>query len=1274
MDEQNFQKSLELSLAILKCPHGDVERLQKQLDLIQDLIQQTNKEDICSILNTNFDLVDVDLTQKMLQVAEWNQFSGNDAIATFLIELTEEIEKVLYQNFCQEMFEAENRGGQSAVFDILIKNLSLLKKELGDSLVKASKHLTETNDRIYHEYIIKCTENICNYLLLFPLGDPLGKFLSAIIGYRYILSLNNTNSIKTAQIKNNLGGAYTYLAEYSKNPKQEIENAILCYQEALNVRTEITLPKDFAQTQNNLGLAYFHLASCSESPQRELRKAIVCYDNALRVYTEVETPQDWAMVRNNLAIAYQALASYLDAPRQEIKNAITFYREALKVYTEEKYPQDFVMTQNNLGEAYRMLASYSEKPKCELENAITCYQSTLSVYNKVELPEYWIKTQMHLGNAYLSLIRYSETPKMDIEKAISYYCNALQRCRETEFPKFWIGIQVNLSNCYFNLAKYSANPQNEIEQAITSCYAALQICNETEQPLIWATAYNNLGNAYIKLASYSETPQKEFEHAITSYCRALQVFNEVQTPQDWAKAQINLGNTHLYLASYSETSKSDIEQAITLYCQALRIFNEAKMPQEWAMIQNNLGNAYRSLSLYSENPQNELEQAINFHLAAFRIRTESKLPQDWADNQNNLGVVYTLLAQYSENPKQEINLAISCYQASLRVRKSTLLSLDCLQTGRNLGSLGFQEGMWEIAFEGYSQAIEAVENIRSWATNDDRRAEIHAQSIEIYTNIVQALINLERYEEAIEYAERSRSQRIVDLLHTKDVYPQGNISETVKQKLAEFHAKQKAIDILQRQLDSKQNQSDRGQPNQRDLTEYQLAQLKQLQTEKQEIWNSLRSDDPILAGQVKVDPLPFAKMQELIKDKTDTAILYFYFTRNALLVFIVLSDQISLHQCPEQNIDNLNNFLFENWLKVYQTDSSLWRKQMPKILGEIAQRLNLNQLIQIHIPDRIKELIIVPHLYLHQIPFAALPISNSPRLAGEGQGVRAEYLSDRYRLRTISSLQILSYCHSRPVIANPTYATIENAQDNLPFAGFEGEQVAEMFQVPSDRRLIGKKAATTDNYRRLLESANSLLSAHHAASRIDTPLESKLQLGDGFISLGELMMSRYSDISEIFLSCCETGLGAPQNLTDDILTLATGFLCAGARTVISSLWTVDDLATALFSMFYHQNIKAGSDRPTALYQAQSRIRQLQDGELNEGQPIRQKLDRYFEQQIQLLRDYLKNSKSKHLYQAAIEAKTLEVGKIKSLIYQSAQQAHPFNHPFYWSSFIAQGES
>jgi CHAT domain-containing protein len=102
-------------------------------------------------------------------------------------------------------------------------------------------------------------------------------------------------------------------------------------------------------TNNNLGAAYSALAPFSANPREQIENAIAAYRNALRVYTEAEQPQAWAMTNNNLGAAYSALAPFSANPREQIENAIASYRNALRVRDPVQRPADCMQTARNLG-------------------------------------------------------------------------------------------------------------------------------------------------------------------------------------------------------------------------------------------------------------------------------------------------------------------------------------------------------------------------------------------------------------------------------------------------------------------------------------------------------------------------------------------------------------------------------------------------------------------------------------------------------------------------------------------------------------------------------------------------------------------------------------------------------------------------------------------------------------------------------------------------------------------------------------------------------------
>ena len=660
------------------------------------------------------------------------------------------------------------------------------------------------------------------------------------------------------------------------------------------------------------------------------------------------------------------------------------------------------------------------------------------------------------------------------------------------------------------------------------------------------------------------------------------------------------------------------QKAIEYYQQCLTITKEIGDRRGKANSLGNLGSAYYLLGQY--------QKAIEYHQQCLTITKEIGDRKGEANSLINLGSAYREL--------QQITSAIQNFQNCLKIATPATMPKECLLAGLNLGKIEFTAGNWQLAIKSYTTAIEAVEQSYNWSITDERRQEIIAESIDVYEEIVQCYVNLKQYDKALEYADRSRSKRLLDLMASNDFSSSGELLSELEQLSLEYDELQQRINAIRFPSQSGENlqlvagATRRVEPRQ--SWEADIKVIEELESQKQELWRQMRKLDPVVAGGKQVDPLNLKQMQELIKNSS-TAVLSFYTTRNDTHIFILRQSQTpQLYTCKGQGLEALQTWIFNKWFNPYIRKYATWRNNMEKILQEISQRLQLNDLISQHLTD-IQELIIVPHLALHQIPFSALPLSdsslsapvNSPELNSQrGQsnleqvnsinpqrimkglialasaevpsrsertralgGIRKpkpsptpnppsatpKYLGERFRIRIISSLQILNYCHQRPNIEQQLMGIIEDATSDLYFTRYECEQIAKLYSIQKENRLKGNEA-TTSNYKNLVKEKkiNKLHSSHHASFNPNNPLESLLLLADGALSLGQLIAPgwRMPNLVDVFLSCCETNLTTPE-ITDNILTIATGFLCAGARSVVSTLWAVNDLATALFSIFYY---------------------------------------------------------------------------------------------------------
>ncbi|WP_017716261.1 CHAT domain-containing protein [Kamptonema formosum] len=1061
--------------------------------------------------------------------------------------------------------------------------------------------------------------------------------------------------------QDNLGDAYRHLI--NGDIAENLELAIECYGQALQVYTREAFPQDWATTQNNLGVAYRDRIKGDKAENLEL--AIECYGQALQVYTREAFPQYWARTQNNLGIAYRDRIKGDKAENLEL--AIACFRQVLQVYTREALPQDLAATQNNLGCAYR---DRIKEDKAEnLELAIECYEQALLEYTRDAFPQEWATTQNNLGSAYR--VRIKGDIAENLELAIKCYQQALQVYTRDAFPQYWATTQNNLGVAYRDRIK--GDKAENLELAI-ECYGqALQVRTRDAFPQDWATTQNNLGIAYRDRIKGDKA--ENLEHAIKCYGQALQVHTRDAFPQYWAMTQNNLGVAYLYRIKGDKAE--NLELAIECYGQALQVRTRDGFPQNWAATQDNLGSAY--LYRIKGDKAENLKQAIECYGQALQVRTRDAFPQDWAGTQNNLGNAYKEQGQIKE--------AIQCYQSALTIYTPATFPLDCLRTGRNFGDMAFTAGRWREAIQGYEPAIDAVEESRSQAMSDERRQEIFSESIDIYQKMVQACINTGNLEKAFEYVERSRSKLLVDLMKSKDRYSNGEIPPEAERLLEEFHKKQRQIDQLRGMNDTSTQREMASATRSRAKFKETNAEILALEGEKQGIWQQLRRLDAVLAGQIKVATPDIAALQQLIHDDK-TALLSFYTTASDTHIFVLRKNLVDCHTCAGQGIETLQHWIYYNWLVPYVNNNQAWKKNISGFLGELASRLQLNDLIARHLQG-IEELILIPHLYLHLIPFAGMPVEVPPQPPLK-KGGQTEYLGDKFLIRYVPSCQVLEFCHKRPPAERPVaslkYGIVENPTEDLPSASFEGDQIARLYQVPDERRLRGRRNATVAEYRRLVKQVEGLVSSHHAQSRLDNPLESVLILGDGFITLGELLTAgwRVPDLHDVFLSCCETGIGLTKDLTDDILTIGFGFLCAGARSVVSTLWSVNDLATSLFSLFYHRH-KQNLPRPEALRQAQQDLRTLSGSELAaKYEPVLSPLlDKHLQEaEEELERASAAYDKAKKESPEAVEElqkeydrcydKQQKVEITQSQLETACTEEFPFSDFFYWSAFTCQG--
>jgi CHAT domain-containing protein/tetratricopeptide (TPR) repeat protein len=247
---------------------------------------------------------------------------------------------------------------------------------------------------------------------------------------------------------------------------------------------------------------------------------------------------------------------------------------------------------------------------------------------------------------------------------------------------------------------------------------------------------------------------------------------------------------------------------------------------------------------------------------------------------------------------------------------------------------------------------------------------------------------------------------------------------------------------------------------------------------------------------------------------------------------------------------------------------------------------------------KIERMIVVPHRFLHLIPIHALELPSGERW---GDTVTIQYVPSASILcRLLSQVRSEQPCQSNALAGATTVAVAwSSAESLLPWAAREARSVAEIL----DGCVLEGQDATTQRVIEAIRNADYVHFACHGRYDGKNPLGWALQLAPDK-SMESRALSQPLTLAQIFecvrftrspvvvLSACETGVAKVGRINDDCLGLAAGFLYAGARTVVGTLWRVDDLATSLLITRMTHELKSGASPAEALRRAQQWLRTL----------------------------------------------------------------------------------
>lgn len=390
-----------------------------------------------------------------------------------------------------------------------------------------------------------------------------------------------------------------------------------------------------------------------------------------------------------------------------------------------------------------------------------------------------------------------------------------------------------------------------------------------------------------------------------------------------------------------------------------------------------------------------------------------------------------------------------------------------------------------------------------------------------------------------------------------------------------------------------------------------------------------------------------SKAITLIDNRSDRAVVYSLVADNRIWLIVATKDaplrtiEVSVNRADlSKAVDE-----FRTAMEKCQQPGSVCTHADTKFIQQISQKiygwLFPAELQKELPPDRIKHLMFSLDRNIRYIPMSAL---------FDGKN----YLVEKYAISTITTAD-------RPE-NQPFSLTVQNTSvlamgasefpDGLsPLPNVETELNAIVKSKPQDRVGIypGAKYINKDFSRSNLQNSlldrNILHLASHGIFNLNTPYESYIALGNNDkLKLPEIKDLLLSGIDLVVLSACQTALGGRENQEGvEIASLASAFLEQNrAKSVIASLWNVDDISTSLLMQEFYQTL-AKNTLQTPITRAEA-LRQTQQ---------------------QFLTGKITINDAKQLPNRTIVVQSVQLER-------DPNQTPDYRHPYYWSPFVLMG--
>lgn len=493
------------------------------------------------------------------------------------------------------------------------------------------------------------------------------------------------------------------------------------------------------------------------------------------------------------------------------------------------------------------------------------------------------------------------------------------------------------------------------------------------------------------------------------------------------------------------------------------------------------------------------------------------------------------------------------------------------------GSLFFMQEAYQKALDQYQNAVWIIEDslFSNFYQGLSSKQLVLEQSFSGYSGAVSCALELDLPEKAYHFVQQIKSRTLNDMLIAGAIKANKIPEELITQK-------QDILGALNTfQIRTELQKDDSIEQFSKDLQLSHKDLLRQLQIVNAKIREKVFSKSETTSVSIQ-------ELQTHLKPKQ--AIIEYFVGEKEVLAFVISKETFGVKSLGETGgiLSQLQKVVQQIEELEDMVGNDTWQGNFQRNLHRLYEII-FHPLKKDNLLSDIEELILVPDAQLFRLPFEMLVQKDETFLFSSFTNFQYYPSSTSIHYQK-QDTTISSYTRDLLVVAKSNFEEYEKLREQNPLRKVSTRLFPDTLAVS----FLSEESATAINLSEMnLRAYRYMLVSTHGIIHPTVPELSYLALSDGPLSLFETFELELGN-EVVVLSACHTAKGEFQRGAG-MMGFTRSFLFAGAKSLVVSLWQVDDLPTEKLMELFFVYLSKGLPPAKALMEAKSELMTWQNG-------------------------------------------------------------------------------